>query len=269
MTPGISPFWSCRQDSRFSYCSYLPQLPDGRGDLPLIVAVHGSYRVAEGYRNAFAGLAEKLGAVVLAPLFPCGIEGPEDTESYKFCVTPQTQFDHVLLAMIDELNQRLGGRLRADRFALFGYSGGGQFVHRFAYLHAARLAALSIGAPGNVTLMDPALPWWRGLGGLAELAGQPLALEALRALPVQLVIGDLDDGEEGVLTAPNSPHWMAGINEAGRNRRALMESLRRSLKAGGVNARLDLVEGVAHDGFAVLDPVHTFLTEIFAKGAEA
>ncbi|EKF18315.1 hypothetical protein NA2_13000 [Nitratireductor pacificus pht-3B] len=231
------------------------------------MAVHGSYRVAEGYRDAFAALAEQLGAVVLAPLFPCGVEGPEDTESYKFCVTSDTRFDHVLLAMIDELNERLDGRVATGRFALFGYSGGGQFVHRFAYLHAHRLAALSIGAPGKVTLMDETLPWWKGLRGLAELAGQPLRLDALRALPVQMVIGDLDDKEDDVATAVGSPHWMDGINDAGRNRTTLMESLRRSLAADGVSARLDVVEGVAHDGFAVLAPVQAFLADVLVKEA--
>ena len=153
------------------------------------------------------------------------------------------------------------GTLAVDRFALFGYSGGGQFAHRFAYLHAQRLAALSIGAPGKVTLMDDTLPWWRGLAGLAALAGQPLALAHLRKLPVQLVIGGDDDQETDVATVPGSPHWMEGINEAGRNRLALMDSLRTSLLAGGVSARLDKVDGVAHDGFSVLEPVHAFLRD--------
>lgn len=267
MHPGNHPFWLCQEDRRFSYCFYVSDTQPAQGLRPLIVAIHGSYRVAESYRDAFVALADKLGAVVLAPLFPCGIEGPDDTESYKFCVTPKTRFDLVLLAMVDELNSRMQGTLAVDRFALFGYSGGGQFAHRFAYLHAQRLAALSIGAPGKVTLMDDTLPWWRGLAGLEALAGQPLALEYLRKLPVQLVIGDADDQETDVATAPGSPHWMEGINEAGLNRLALMDSLRASLLAGGVAARLDKVDGVAHEGFAVLEPVHAFLGDVL--GTEA
>lgn len=269
MTPGNHPFWLCRKDPRFSYCFHVPRRAASGARRPLVVAVHGSYRVAESYRDAFADLAEELGAVVMAPLFPCGVEGEGDTESYKFCVTAKTRFDLALLAMVEELGERFDGMLDTSRFALFGYSGGGQFVHRFAYLHAERLAALSVGAPGKVTLMDEDLPWWKGLAGLAETAGRPLALDALRALPVQLVIGGDDRDEADVATQPGSPHWMEGINDAGRNRIALMESLSRSLAAGGVAARLDVVEGVAHDGFAVLGPVREFLADVLAGGRGA
>lgn len=265
MNPGNQPFWLCQHDRRFSYCSYAPGTLPQQGKRPLIVVIHGSGRVAESYRDAFADLADSLGAVVLAPLFPCGVEGPEDTESYKFCVTAQTRFDLALLAMVDELNVRMGGTLDADRFAIFGYSGGGQFAHRFAYLHAHRLLALSIGAPGKVTVMDETLPWWRGLAGLSALAGLPLALEQLRALPVQLVIGSQDSDEADVVTQPDSPHWMDGINAAGRNRLALLESLHQSLKTQGVAARLDVVDGVAHDGFAVLEPVFSFFADVLGR----
>ena len=42
---------------------------------------------------------------------------------------------------------RFLGMTPFQRFALFGYSGGGHFVHRFFMLHPQRLWALSIGAP--------------------------------------------------------------------------------------------------------------------------
>ena len=267
MKSGNHPFWLCRKDSRFSYCFYVPETLPKQGKLPVIVAVHGSHRVAESYRNLFADLAEKLGAVVLAPLFPCGIEGPEDTESYKFCITTKTRFDLVLLSMVSELNCLFDGRLSTERLALFGYSGGGQFAHRFAYLHADKLAALSIGAPGKVTLMDQSLPWWRGLAGLDELVGQPLSLGRLKSLPVQLVIGEKDNLQHDVKTLPDSPHWMDGINDAGSDRIALMKSLHQSLRANGVVARLDIVEGVGHDGFAVLEPVFSFFSEVLRPEA--
>lgn len=41
--------------------------------------------------------------------------------------------DRVLLAMVEEVGAKYGGRW--DRFALFGFSGGGHFTRRFAILH--------------------------------------------------------------------------------------------------------------------------------------
>ena len=80
------------------------------------------------------------------------------------------RYDHILLAMVEEVAEHYG--LRFDRFALFGYSGGGHFAHRFLMLQPHKLWGVSIGAPGSVTLLDPARDWWVGTRNFAELFGQ-------------------------------------------------------------------------------------------------
>jgi poly(3-hydroxybutyrate) depolymerase len=87
----------------------------------------------------------------LAPLFPSGIIDPSDEDNYKFIKYHDIRFDHVLLAMIDEVAIKY--RVNKDRFLLHGFSGGGQFVHRFFYLHPKRLMGVSIGAPGRITYL--------------------------------------------------------------------------------------------------------------------
>ena len=47
------------------------------------------------------------------------------------------RFDLLLLAMVDEVERKYG--IDARRFCLFGFSGGGQFVHRF-YMPASAAA---------------------------------------------------------------------------------------------------------------------------------
>jgi poly(3-hydroxybutyrate) depolymerase len=42
---------------------------------------------------------------------------------------------------------------------LSGYSGGGQFVHRFMLVHPGRVARVAVGAAGWYTFPDPALDW--------------------------------------------------------------------------------------------------------------
>lgn len=257
--PGYVPYTMSQSDPRFAYCAYVPASADPQSPRALTVVVHGSTRVADQYRDAFVDYADKTGSVVLAPLFPCGILGPGDTESYKFVVRDHVRFDLALLGMVEEARARWGAQIAPGRFCLFGYSGGGQFAHRFAYLQPACLMALSIGAPGKVTLPQEDLPWWRGLGGLDALVDRRPDLTALRQVPIHLVVGDRDLEEGNVVTRIGSPHWMEGINDAGRNRVALIETLYTQYQAVGCDVERTIVPDVAHDGFAVVGAASAFL----------
>ena len=79
-----------------------------------------------------------------------GVLGDDNPEGFKYMREGDIRYDRVLLAMVDEVAQKL--ETRFDRFMMFGFSGGGHFVHRFFYLHPGRLLAASIGSPGAVTL---------------------------------------------------------------------------------------------------------------------
>lgn len=113
------------------------------------------------------------------------------------------------------------------RFCLHGFSGGGQFTHRFFYLHPRRLSAVSIGAPGRVTPAGPSQPWWLGTDGFAEVFGRDPDIESMRAVPVQMVVGDRDvdtweinnpghsNGPAGPLHVPVRPRVPPRRPEAG------------------------------------------------------
>ncbi|MBL4603837.1 MAG: hypothetical protein JKY84_13915, partial [Emcibacteraceae bacterium] len=75
---GQTPFFACQFDQRFSYCLYVPKdyYTQTQDNFNLLVIIHGSARTAERYRNLFADFAEENQCIVLAPLFPIGIEDP-------------------------------------------------------------------------------------------------------------------------------------------------------------------------------------------------
>ncbi|MFB8773938.1 poly(aspartic acid) hydrolase [Streptomyces broussonetiae] len=250
---GPTPLFALARDPRFSYCLYVPGRhgPDGP-PRPLVVAVHGTRRRVETLRDAFADFAERHDCVVLAPLFPAGITGPNDVHSYKLLSPAGFRADEVLLAMVEEAAARW--HVRTDRFHLHGFSGGGQFAHRFAYLHPGRLASLSVGAPGRVTLADPGTPWWHGTADAEELFGTGPGLAALRDVPVQLVIGEQDTGTAGL-----APPDERGSDPAAGNRTDLIHALRANWRTHGIDARLDTVPGAGHDHFGVLPAVQRFL----------
>jgi poly(3-hydroxybutyrate) depolymerase len=162
--------------------------------------------------------------------------------------------------MVDEVAEKFGCDF--SKFALFGYSGGGQFVNRFSLFHPERLWAVSIGAPGSVTLLDFNQDWWVGVRDFEKKFGKPLNLDALKALPVHMVVGKADLDTWEITHREGGKFYMAGANDAGRTRPERLESLRKSFAASGVDATLDLVDNVPHNGLACVDKVQDFFAAV-------
>ncbi len=265
---GATAFIASQHDQRFAYCVYAPQALDWSGarKAPLLVVVHGSRRMAQQERDAFRDFADRFGAVVLAPLFPIGVGRPDNTEGYKLVRWDGIEYDRVLLAMVEEAARVYP--IDPARFLLHGFSGGGQFAHRFFYLHPERCRAVSVGAPGNVTVLDERRSWWVGTGGMGRLVGrESIDLAAMRRVPVVLVVGALDTDPAEVVTARESPHWMEGINDCGGTRIERVEALERSLAAHGIAVRKAVVPGVGHDGFAIVGAVKEFFGSLIGAAA--
>ncbi|WP_329453933.1 alpha/beta hydrolase [Streptomyces sp. NBC_01497] len=259
---GGTPFFASRHDQRLSYALYVPKDHTAQADpLPLVVIQHGTGRSAELYRNNWKQFAIDHGCVILTPLFPAGLVEPGELHSFKFLEYKGTRFDHELLHIVDEVGERFN--TETERFLLHGFSGGGQFAHRFYYAHPDRLAGVSIGAPGRITQLDDSLPWWLGTGGFKEQFGVDIDLPALRRVPVQLVVGG-EDTETWEINNAGGPNWMDGVEKTGRTRIERLEVLRASFEAQGVTARFDVVPGVAHKGSLVMPVVQEFMADLLS-----
>ena len=261
---GFTPWIASRLDPRFALALYVPQSLPRDGIARLLVLVHGTTR-RDNFRGAFRDFAERTGTVLLAPMFPVGAAVPGDVHGYKWIEAHGVRFDLLLLDMID---QAAGiWPLTADRFALFGYSGGGQFAHRFLYLHPHRLTALSVGAPGNVTLPDPDRAWPAGVGGLEVRFGIGFDNDAVPAVPVHLVVGEADTEIWEIAKEPSDPVYIPGVNDESTNRIERLKRLRCELDRRGASTMFELVEGVAHDGPAVVPAVTLWLERcpVFAR----
>jgi poly(3-hydroxybutyrate) depolymerase len=254
---GKTPVFASKYDQRFSYCLHVPENLGPR--TPLVVVVHGTERNFLLYRDHLQPFADEHGAVVLAPLFPAGIIDPGDLHNYKFLEYQGIRYDHALLAMVEEVAQRYP--IDPERFYLHGFSGGGQFTHRFFYLHPDRLAGVSIGAPGRITRLDDTQPWWLGTKDFEQRFGRAVDVEALRRVPVLMVVGD-QDVETWEITNRGEPNWMDGAELTGATRVERLRTLERDFRAHGIDVRFELVPGVAHRGSAVLPPVQEFFAEL-------
>jgi len=252
-------------EQRLSYCCYIPTSYAEKSDTryPLAVLVHGSLRDATGLRDQFIDFAEANQCVLLAPLFPCGIVERGDLHNYKRIAYQGIRYDLVLLDMVAEISEIY--RLDADRFLMHGFSGGGQFAHRFFYLHPERLLGVSIGAPGLVTLPDPHKPWWVGLGGMEKQFGKAPNLDAMRKVAVEMVVGADDIETWDVTVKPGSANWMEGVNDTGETRVDRLRSLEKAFQDKGISARFDLVPGVEHAGGQVQEPVKAFFADLLGQ----
>jgi pimeloyl-ACP methyl ester carboxylesterase len=245
--------FALRREPRVCWCMHVPAgfyaEPDAYS---LVVAVHGTGRGAQAYRDAFAAHAAANRWVVLAPLFPVGILGDGNADGYKRLIEGDLRYDELLLAMVDELGEVLGRTF--PRFKLFGFSGGGHFAHRFFYLHPDRLEAVSVGAPGGITRIDPQRDWPLGSRNVGDLFGPELDLAALRRVPVQLLVGGDDR-----MTLPIPPALLAELGEYEPNRTGLNRALYDNYLSVGLTVTRKVVAGVAHEGLRLVSDAAAFL----------
>jgi poly(3-hydroxybutyrate) depolymerase len=256
-TTGATPLFAAQADQRFSYCLYVPTghtpaaLP-----LPILVIQHGTPRTAMACRDRYVDFAEEQRCIVLAPLFPAGIGEPMELNGYKLIAKHGVRYDRVLLSIVDEVAAAYNAR--SATFYLHGFSGGGQFAHRFYYLHPDRLDAVSVGAPGRITELDDSLPWWLGTQDVEERFGTRIDPAALQKVPVHLVIGSADT-ETWEINDVTSADWMSGATRTGETRLARIQALRTSLETQGIQVQLDVVDGAAHDDREITPAVQAFM----------
>jgi poly(3-hydroxybutyrate) depolymerase len=177
----------------------------------------------------------------------------------------------ILFHMLDEVTLRWPG-IDTKKVFMMGFSGGGQFAHRFMYLHPERLLGVSIGAPGRVTMLDEREKWPRGVQDIKEVFGtqERIQKEMIRLLPIQLVVGSADNVVHG---GDAFWEWLNRKKfelEKGQNaseclhspptgRLDIMKELHEVWKKDGIASTLDIVDGVKHDVEGVLETVKDFL----------
>lgn len=258
---GPTAMFASKADPRFHYSMYVPPCV-GRGEtVDLLVAVHGTSRTSFlDFRDGFAGFARWNNVAVLCPIFPIGVLGDDARSGYKYMQEGDIRYDRVLLAMVEEV----AAKYRQDwsQFAMFGFSGGGHFTHRFAILHPDKLWAASIGASGSVTLLDPTRDWWVGIRDLKQRFGIDFDRDALTRVPVQMLVGDADLETWEITHKPGGKYWMEGANDAGRTRPERLRALASSFEQAGVKVQFELVPGVSHERTKVLHLVEDFLADV-------
>ncbi|HLL18482.1 MAG TPA: hypothetical protein VK439_06850 [Rubrivivax sp.] len=236
----------CKAHPGMGYFLFVPlQLLLRRAaEAQLIVSVHGNSRNARDFRDHFARLAQAHDAVVLAPLFPMDMAQPIPDQAYTTLAPGPQRADQVLIDMIDEVAALL--RMRFSRTVMFGFSGGAQFAHRFCYVHPHRVQAVSIGAPGFVTLPWRHKAWWTGVADMEQRFGRAYDPRALGQIAVQALIGGLDNEPSPVWTPAEMGLSQSEYEGYGHTRMARMQTLVDAWREEGIAVEHAVIEGTGH-----------------------
>ncbi|MFK5950167.1 MAG: alpha/beta fold hydrolase [Methylococcales bacterium] len=211
-----------REYPEFKYHRYSPSY--GAEGLPVLVAVHGiSHRAKEQVR-AFKEYAERYGFVIIAPLF-CRKNFPA---YQRLGITKQEvpfYSDIALNSILKEVSEQTGAL--TEKVYLFGYSAGGQFVHRYAMAYPEKVHAVVVGAAGWYTFPDLKVPFPRGLGKKSLSRTLELSCSKFLKIPMATFVGEHDnqsdialkrsrylDLQQGITRIERARNWIAAMRYA-------------------------------------------------------
>lgn len=205
---------------------YIVYLPKNKGDETRIMyTIHGISRNAEEHIEGFIPQAERYGAVIIAPLFP-----RNNFPRYQQLGTTVNQeradmaFNHVLQDAHEWL------QIPPTPMHLFGFSGGGQFVHRYAMFYPKRVARMVLAAPGWYSFPDPERIYPYGIKSSRDWPNLTFAMERFLQIPTLVMVGEEDDlrdrdlnkaraidSFQGLNRIERAEHWTAAARALGRS----------------------------------------------------
>ncbi len=198
--------------SKMDYFVYIPE--SHQGDNKILHTIHGISRNAEEHIQGFIAQAERHATILVAPLFL-----KENSPRYQQLGTNFQQqradmaFDHIL----QDLHEWLG--LPPAPMRMFGFSGGGQFVHRYAMFYPKRVARIVLAAPGWYTFPDPDRKYPFGLKATKAWPQLTFSLEKFLQIPTMVMIGEEDDLRDKDLNKAREIDSFQGLNRIERAER--------------------------------------------------
>ncbi|MEL6476118.1 MAG: hypothetical protein AAFR17_02220 [Pseudomonadota bacterium] len=228
-----------------------PRVSDGQ---PPVLAVHGIQREAAEMAELLRHAAEDTGRTIVLPLFD-----RRHWRSFQRAACP-ARADLALLRLLASLRE--DGTIVPGAVDLSGYSGGGQFAHRFTWLYPGLVRRLCATAPGWWTFADPkaAYPYGIGAGG-GDTVSTCLRANLRRFLSREIVVrvGALDTQRDDKLRVSPELDQQQGQNRLERAQRWVAD-IERQRTAHGLSSAVD---------FRVLpDSAHSFADCVAQAGLD-
>ena len=231
---------------------------------PVLFVFHGQKRNAENYRDYAIPLAEKMRAMVAAPLFD-GDAFPAQAYSQGNIFgdngrrNPRREWS--LTAALEVIRAVLAREGNPERpYWLLGHSAGGQFVVRLAAMEKTGAQRLVAANPGTYAFPRTDWDWPYGFGRLPAEMGGEKNLRRFLATPLTVLLGQADTNNS--TEAGNFPATPEA-NQQGTNRlergRSFFEFGHRLAQEKGWEFGWEKVEipGIGHDGDLMINDLAT------------
>jgi pimeloyl-ACP methyl ester carboxylesterase len=221
---------------------HAPPNPEKRGQIQVIVALHGMGAQGATFARNLLQEADRDGWLLLAPTIPYRSHLDLDQ-----LVEDDVRFSQMLAATLDALPARLGAKIK-PRVYLWGFSRGAQLAHRFAYFYPERVDTVVALSAGTYTLPNEmldkggspralVLPF--GVYDLKKYANHPLEVDKLKQVRFYVAVGEKDNRPSDV---PRSFDEYSGKTRVERAA-AFVGALRKL----GVPAQFVIVPGAEHE----------------------
>jgi len=208
---------------------------------PVLVAVHGIGRQHEAQADAWADFAAARGMGLVAPCFDAR---RFDDFQRLGRAGRGARADLALIEVIDGLIA--DGRASDDVYVV-GYSGGGQFAHRFAFAWPWFVRACVVVSAGWYTFPDPAHTFPYGVRASSRLPGVRFTLSEAVSVPTLVAVGERDvEPDENLRTTARV------VRDQGANRvaraRAWVDAMNLcgNARGQGAHAQLAILPGASH-----------------------
>ena len=241
------------EDGQLFYL-YLPskveELPKGSR---ILVSIHGSSgknandrgeKKVKKAAKVLTDLADKNDWVILAPQF----DRDRFNNDYQRLNFFGSRADVNLNRLIKETGRLLPGIITTKIF-LFGFSGGGQFVHRYAAFNPDRIDRAVAGGAGWYMWPDKNLPYPIGISPKSFVPGVKPHLRKLCTLNLYIIVGD-GDSTQGIVKRRYRNYDLLILQGEGRRERARnwVAALHGYAATNGwpCKARLGIIPGTGH-----------------------
>ncbi|HET6883381.1 MAG TPA: hypothetical protein VFI31_24740 [Pirellulales bacterium] len=250
---GCDSLWVEGGSARIEVFTYKPASYDGG---PLIVVCHGMLRNADEYRDDARRLADRLGAIVAAPLFP---EDDFPYDRYQagglldgVGLAPRARWTwQLLLDVVDDLRRR---EQRPNMpYYFFGHSGGAQFLVRMAGFVSTEAERIVVANAGAQLFASNDLPYPYGFGKLPEEVSNEETLRRYLAQPLTLYVAADDCQRDDYLDVTETADRQ-GPNRYERAKNSFAAARQLAADKGWqFNWQFVTVPGVDHDHQRMLD----------------
>ncbi|HYV34966.1 MAG TPA: hypothetical protein VE988_04625 [Gemmataceae bacterium] len=224
-------------------------------DGPLIVIFHGTNRNADEYRDFGKGMAERFGALIVAPLFD-NKQFPSDLYHNggllkKGKLQPPEEWTGNMTPKIAAEVRRLEGRPKMPYYFI-GHSAGGQFLSRISGFVSPGAVRIIAANPGAHLFPTRDMPYPYGFGELPKEISDDDAIRLYLAQPLTIYVGTADKGKAqlpmGVTAMAQGPNRY----ERGKNCFKFGQALAKE-KGWTFHWRIVEAPGIEHDGKGMFD----------------